>query len=220
MKNSIKRTAPFFTLFLAVILCGFTMYHDKNALPETETANLNQNNSQEDEIFMVDQYVIEARDYLNAIRQNPSAYSSALGVDLSYVEPRQPLQLNQYLIKAAQEKANYMASQDFFAHVDPEGKGMNVRIKAAGYDIPEGWCEDPSKNFFESIGVGATLSTSKDVINLLVIDSGVPSLGHRKHLLGIDDFYSNCTDMGIGHAYNPDSRYKHYWCVLVAKHNF
>ncbi len=48
----------------------------------------------------------------------------------------------------------------------------------------------------------------------------IPSKGHREHLLGVSDFYANALDIGIGFAANPDSRYRYYWVVVIAKHDF
>lgn len=207
-------------VILIVVICSCRKAANnrtiRNQVEKTETIESNSHDN--DNNLNVEEYVIESCDYLNKIRKNPSAYSSTLKVDLSSVLPRHPLKLNQFLINAAQAKAASMASQNYFSHVDPEGKGMNIRIKAAGYEIPAEWYDEPSKNYFESLGAG--VSSSKEIIDLLIIDEGTPSLGHRKHLLGIDDFHSNCMDFGIGYAYNPSSQYKHYWCVLIAKHNY
>lgn len=167
----------------------------------------------------LEQCVIDAYNYLNAIRQNPSAYSAKIGVDLSEVEPRPTLKWDEALAKAAQAKAEDMATRNYFAHVDPDGKGMNIKMFAAGYELSEQWLENPEDNFFESIGCGTLISTGESVINMLIIDAGVPSFGHRKHLLGIDEFWSNCYDIGIGHAQNPNSTYTHYWSILIAKHS-
>ena len=164
--------------------------------------------------------VVDAYNYLNAVRQNPSAYSETIGVDLSGVEPRPVLQWNEALIKAAQAKAEDMASRNYFAHVDPDGNGMNVKINSVGYDLPEEWYEDPSQNFFESLGCGTNIFSGEKVIKMLIIDTNTPSLGHRKHLLGISPFWSNCYDIGIGHAQNINSRYIHYWSILIAKHDY
>ena len=148
------------------------------------------------------------------------AYSGKIGVDLGEVEPRPALQWNESLIRAAQAKAEDMAARNYFAHVDPEGNGMNVKIDAAGYKLPAQWTEEPKENFFESKGCGTIISTGEAIINLLIIDANTPSLGHRKHLLGIGNFRENCFDVGIGHAHNPNSEYIHYWSILIAKHDF
>ena len=164
--------------------------------------------------------VVEAYNYLNAVRQNPSAYSEKIGVDLGDVEARPALKWNEALIKAAQAKAEDMATRNYFSHVDPDGNGMNIKINAAGYKLLKEWYENPADNFFESLGCGTNISTGESVIDMLIVDEGTPSLGHRKHLLGIGPFRDNCYDIGIGHAQNPDSRFNHYWCILIAKHEY
>ena len=157
--------------------------------------------------------------YLNKVRQDPEAYSQSIGVDLSYVEPRQPLNWNQILVKVAEEKARDMATRNYFSHETPEGIGINIMIYEAGYDIPESWYSDPKSNYFESLAAGwGSISTGEDFIDLLIIDEGVPSLGHRNHLLGIDSWNSTLVDCGIGYAHNPDSDNKNYVCVIIAKH--
>lgn len=168
----------------------------------------------------IEEYVQNAFNYLNAVRQNPSAYSAKIGVDLGYVEPRPALHWNEALIKAAQAKAEDMANRNYFAHVDPDGNGMNIKIHLAGYELPENWYEPCTENFFESIGCGTFINTGESVINMLIVDKGTPSLGHRNHLLGIDPFWANCYDIGIGHAQNPNSEYVHYWSILIAKHEY
>ena len=167
----------------------------------------------------VERCVLEAIYYLNSIRKEPSAYSNQIGADLGYVEARPMLKINESLMKAAQAKAEDMANRNYFGHVDPDGYGMNYRIHQAGYSIPESWYSDKTSNYVESIGCGTNMSTGKSIINLLVLDADVPSLGHRNHLLGIDEFNSTCVDIGIGHAYNANSLYKHYWSILIAKHS-
>ena len=123
-------------------------------------------------------------------------------------------------MKAAQAKAEDMASRNYFAHVDPDGNGMNIKINAAGYELPAEWYANPADNFFESLGCGTNINTGESIMDMLVIDADTPSLGHRNHLLGIKEFWSNCFDIGIGHARNPNASYINYWCILIAKHNY
>ena len=156
--------------------------------------------------------------YLNEVRKNPSAFSQEIGVNLRYVQPRPELAWSNELAKAAERKAMDMAQRNYFDHVDPEGYGMNYWIVKAGYQLPDDWVADRSRNSFESIQAG--LSTGKEIISNLILDEGTNPPGHRNHLLGIEPFWSNCTDIGIGIARNPDSEYRVYTCVLVAKHDF
>jgi len=159
-----------------------------------------------------------AYQYLKQIRQNPGNFSSETGVDLSYVDARPELNWDKNLAGAAEKKALDMATRDYFDHTDPEGYGMNYHIFQAGYQIPEDWFEDVSSNYFESIQAGH--STGKKAIINLIVDEGVDPPGHRNHMLGIVDFWSNCTDIGIGMAKKEGSTYTYYMCVMVAKHDF
>lgn len=40
---------------------------------------------------------------------------------------------------------------------------------------------------------------------------------HRTHLLGLDARGIAQTEFGIGYAWRPQSRYGHYWVVLIAR---
>ena len=162
--------------------------------------------------------ITAAFDYINKIRQNPSAYSSELGVDLSYVEERPALNWNENLAKAAQAKAEDMAANNYFSHTDLQGYGMNIKINEAGYTLESSWYSDVSANYFENISAG--IGTGLGVVKQLVVDAGTNPPGHRNSLLGIGDFYSGNVDIGIGVGYNSNSTYKYYWSILVARHSW
>lgn len=163
---------------------------------------------------------MKACNLINDIRKNPSVYSSNMGVDLSDVQTRSALAWNSALAKVAQDKAEDMAKNNYFSHTDLNGYGVNYFMYLAGYDIPASWYSDKSSNYFENIAAGNV--TAEAMVKQLVYDSGRPhsDAGHRASLLGISDWSSNCTDIGIGYAYNANSTYKHYWSVIVAKHNY
>lgn len=162
----------------------------------------------------------EAFKLINAVRNNPSAYSDQMGVDLSGVESRSALTWNTALAKVAQAKAEDMANNNYFSHTDLDGYGVNYYVYQAGYEIPESWYSDKSSNYFENIAAGH--GTGAETVKQLIYDSGASnsSAGHRSSLLGISDWNSNCTDIGIGYAYNANSTYKHYWSIIIAKHNY
>lgn len=162
----------------------------------------------------------KASSLINDIRKNPSAYSSKMGVDLSGVVARSSLTWNDALAKVAQAKAEDMANNDYFSHTDLSGYGVNYYLYQAGYNIPSSWYSDKSSNYFENIAAGN--STAEAMVKQLVYDGGRDnaSAGHRSSLLGISDWNSNCTDIGIGYAYNAKSTYKYYWSVIIAKHNY
>ncbi|MBQ2099314.1 MAG: CAP domain-containing protein [Bacteroidales bacterium] len=156
--------------------------------------------------------------YLNAVRKNPARYSQEIGVNLSGVKAMPELKWNHTLAKVAQEKAQDMATRDYFGHVDPDGSGINFKINAAGYKLQANWLEDFSSNYFESISAG--IPDGKSTIIQLINDDGEDNenAGHRRHLLGIDSFWSNCYDIGIGMA--KGGSYGYYWCIIIAKHSF
>ncbi|WP_372641582.1 CAP domain-containing protein [Ancylomarina sp.] len=160
----------------------------------------------------------DAFDYLNAVRNNPPAYSDGLAVDLSTVEKRDKLIWCAELAKAAYDKAKDMAERNYFAPVDPDGYGMNYKINAAGFDLADYLMSSKSANNFESIAAGTNRNTGKIMIQQLIIDKGIPSLGHRKHLLGMTSFWADAEYCGIGFYKKPGSTYTYYICVLIAKH--
>jgi len=161
---------------------------------------------------------LKAYQYLNEVRHNPSEFSEEIGVDLNYVEALPALAWSNELTQAAEKKALDMATRNYFDHVDPNGYGMNYWIAKAGYKLPDEWLKKKGYNNFESIQAG--LTTGVEAIKNLILDEGTNPPGHRNHLLGIMPFWANCTDVGIGMAYNPDSEYRYYTCVLVAKHDY
>ena len=172
----------------------------------------------------------EAFDYLNNIRSNPAAYSNEIGCDISYVEPRHALVWNEKLASAAERKAMDMAKRNYCEHVDPDGYGMNYFIHKAGYQLTDDFLAERSQNNFESIGAG--YESGIKLIQGLILDKGYPAgfEGHRIHLLGIDQFWANCYDIGIGFVsvINPKdtsssivtTNYVTYSCILIAKQDY
>ena len=157
----------------------------------------------------------KAFEYLNRIRQEPAKFSKEVGVDLSDVKPRPALIWNDILAKVAEEKALDMANRDYFGHVTPEGLGINIQIHQAGYFLPKDWVKEKDQNFFESISAGT--ETGVAAIKNLIVDKELPAALHRKQLLGMNEFYSLCTDIGIGFARNPKSKYRTYMSIIIAR---
>ena len=158
----------------------------------------------------------EAVDYLNAMRANPSVFSKEVGLSLNGISPRQNLRWNATLAQVAQAKAEDMARNNYFGHVDKKGYGMNYYINKAGYRLPDSWLKEKKNNFCESIAAGP--DTPKDGIIQLINDGGVKEhtkAGHRVDLLGIGDFYKDNVDIGIGWANSPNSTYKTYMVVII-----
>lgn len=156
-------------------------------------------------------------EYLNKIRANPDAFSKEIGVDLREVARRETLKWNSTLAKVAESKALDMAKRNYLSHTTPEGLGINHLINEAGYKLPERMLKEKNANSFESISGGR--NTGKEVIQGLIVDQSTPSLGHRKHLLGMTEFFAGCTDIGIGFARTTSARHKTYICIIIAKQN-
>ena len=195
-------------------------YSDNDSNQSNDSGNnVNNNNNSNVDLNLnaiTDSEIRSAVEYLNAIRSNPAAYSQEIGVDLSGIKARHPLRWNPTLAKAAQVKAQDMIDRNYFAHVDPDGCGMNIKLNEVGYTMCANFINDKSKNNFESLAAGH--ATGKESIKQLLYDGGAnnDNAGHRVHLLAISDFWGNCYDIGIGFA--KGGYYRYYWCVIIAKH--
>ena len=154
---------------------------------------------------------------LNKIRTSPAAFAEEMPF-LAETGPRPVLKWNDTLARVAEAKAMDMATRQYINHVNPEGYGMNHFINAAGYKLNSKWLTKKEMNYFESLSAGAP--NGETAIRNLIIDKNVPSLGHRKHLLGLDEWSASLYDIGIGYA-RPDenSRFLSYVCVLIVKHD-
>ena len=156
--------------------------------------------------------IARAFEYLNRVRQDPFAFNREIGVNLRNIAPRPQLTWNESLANAAQSKAEDMAKRNYYRHTAPGGRGINIMIHEAGYRLVDAFLDHPRNNNFESISAG--LDEGEATIMGLIA-----SARHRKHLLGLE-FWANALDIGIGFAANPDSRYRYYWVVVIAKHDF
>ena len=175
-----------------------------------------------DDPFLDKNFAKEAFDYLNSVRQNPSKYSKEIGSFLISIKPIYALKWNDTLAALAETKAMDMAKKGYFDHVDPKGLGMNYYLEKGGYHLPKDWLKNKKDNYVESIG--NNYQNAKEAIQNLIIDEGVPGVGHRKHLLGLGDFYSKNVDIGIGHIVlnsNQGDDFKEtYTCILIARHSW
>lgn len=173
-----------------------------------------------DYILVLENEALDAFDYLNEIRGNPAAFSDEIGISLSYVKNRDNLVWNEMLAQAAVEKAADMAGREYFAHVDPDGYGMNYHINKAGYELRADWLNPKSGNFFESIyyefGINEA-GEGRRAVKSLILDKNTNPPGHRNHLLGIEDFWADCRDCGIGIVRTGS---KVYVSILIARHDF
>lgn len=158
---------------------------------------------------------ITAIQYLNRIRQNPKAYADSTGTpSLKYAKPKVILNIDSVLMRVAYQKAYDMAEKNYFDHVSKEGLGINHMIHAAGYTLEERWLGKKTFNSFESIAAG--YPTGIENINTLILDKGENPPGHRQHLLGMTDFWDKCVDVGAALVYNPKSKYKYYFVIIIA----
>ncbi|MDQ3278679.1 MAG: CAP domain-containing protein [Bacteroidota bacterium] len=155
---------------------------------------------------------------LNKIRSNPALFTEEMPF-LAEIGVRPLLKWNDTLAAVAEAKALDMATRQYMSHTNPEGYGMNHYINKAGYRLNAKWLTKKEMNYFESLSAGAP--DGETAIRNLIIDKNVPSLGHRKHLLGLDEWNASLYDIGIGYA-KPDgnSRFRSYVCVVIAKHNW
>ncbi|MBS1547857.1 MAG: CAP domain-containing protein [Bacteroidetes bacterium] len=160
---------------------------------------------------------VKAFNHLNDIRKQPVRYCQQLKFSPVQVVPRPALIWNDMLARVAEHKALDMAQRNYFAHVDPDGFGINHYLKQVGYDLDPQWLRDPKANNFESIQAGCM--GGKQAIDCLIIDYGVPSKGHRTHLLGVGDWNASLVDIGIGYVRSDSTTaYPTYTCVIIAKH--
>jgi uncharacterized protein YkwD len=161
----------------------------------------------------------KAFDFLNDIRTNPAKYYGEFEFLKTTEVKKTRLSWNDTLAKVAEAKAFDMADRNYYGHVDPEGYGMNYFINKSGYKLNSKWLQNKSENYFESIAAGS--AGGEQVIRTFVIDKGVPSLGHRNHLLGVGDWNASLVDIGIGFVRRESgSTYKTYISVIIAKHDW
>ena len=124
---------------------------------------------------------------------------------------------NEALAKVAEAKAMDMAKRGYFDHISPEGYSINYYINKAGYKLDPKFLNQRTNNYFESIQAGA--ESGEAAMNDLILDAGVPELGHRKHLLGMDDWNSSLVDIGIGFVRTGQgAKYRTFTSVIIAKH--
>ncbi|WP_188507723.1 CAP domain-containing protein [Parapedobacter pyrenivorans] len=156
---------------------------------------------------------------LNKIRQNPRAYQRELHLNSRSQISHTALRWNAKLASVAEAKAMDMARRNYFDHTDPDGLGPNYHISRAGYTLNPDWLKRKNANNFESIG--ANHSSAVNGIKAMIIGRNSPGFGHRKHLLGMDEWNASLQDIGIGFVRAPSgSTYQSYLCVIIAKHDW
>ncbi len=141
---------------------------------------------------------------LNDARANPAAYGASIGLDLSGVAPSQPLAFNPQLTQAARAHSQDMNDRAYFAHNTPDGIDPGMRLTQAGF----AWL-----GYGESIAAGTGYPTPESALSGLIIDTGVPDLGHRRQLLAIDATFQNHTQVGVGVVQNGTGPYTNYYTI-------
>jgi len=148
---------------------------------------------------------------LNRARQDPAAYGDEIDLDLDGVLPRQPLALNLNLTGSARFHAEEMLGHDYFAHTsEVTGIGPNQMAVDHGYDVFGSGLGMPwgTTNNIESIAFGQNLIADYPAaLELLIIDDGVPGVGHRMHLLAIATGWQDHSEVGFGRAATGSTRY-------------
>ncbi len=165
---------------------------------------------------------------INKVRANPDAYARALDIPRGLHTTRRALAWNDTLARVAEAKAYDMARRGYFSHVDPDGRGINYYVARSGYHLQPEWLERKRNNNFESIYMSddwgdapLRVVSGEEAVSELITDADVPSQGHRKHLLGLDEWNASLVDIGVGIArVNKSDEHKVYVCVVIAKHDW
>jgi uncharacterized protein YkwD len=137
---------------------------------------------------------------LNDARANPAAYGAAINLPaIENVAPAAPLAWDPRLIQAAEQHSQDMSANNYFSHYDPAGHDPGWRESQAGF---------PWTDYGESIAAGFTNPT--DALSALITDTGVADLGHRLHLLGINN---SDESVGVGIVLNGTGNYRNYYTI-------
>src|SRR5208337_3629274 len=126
-----------------------------------------------------EQLVLE---YVNRARANPIAEGQRLGIDIheglsnpNLVGPRPPLAMNKILLDIAEAHTQDMYTQSYFSHNDPNGTTPFDRMSHAGYNYLLA-----GENM-----AGGVDTTSNQLEDFMMVDSGTPGRPHRVNLLDI-----------------------------------
>lgn len=111
------------------------------------------------------------------------------------------LVLDEELCRAAQIRANEIVNN--FSHTRPNGTSCGTVLTD---------CSIKYSARGENICAGTVSSTGKAAFIQWKEDGqSYSGQGHRRNMLG------NFTKIGIAHAYDPNSRYKNYWAMILIK---
>jgi len=173
---------------------------------------------------------------VNRARSDPPAWALEYGLDqidggdgqkttLQGVAVQPPLALNTLLVDSSRFKAQEMAANNYFDHQSAvTGIWPNKLERDFSYplatSIPASgggnWIFPDTSNGVESIaaGYGPGANDFSQAINALIaliVDSGIPSLGHRVHILGIGEPNSLFVEAAAGYGVNGSSTLHNYW---------
>lgn len=165
---------------------------------------------------IVYRYVPPAGEPTAAQRRWADSLSSVREADLARILVQEPgqrrprLTRNPVLDSVARARAWDMARRGYFSHVNPDGLGPNRLVEAAGYRLSPEYDRRPTGNDIETAAAG--YGTARQAWGWFM-----RSPPHRAHLLGLDARGLAQTEFGIGYAWRPQTRYGHYWVVLIAR---
>lgn len=117
---------------------------------------------------------------------------------------RTEMYFNETLSAVARAYTERMARANFFSHVDPSGYGSDWRVRQAGYALP--YPDERDANHIESIT--AWYDSAQGAFNRWM------ETGHRLHILAIDVFFREQSQIGVGHFFLESSEWGHYWVFL------
>jgi uncharacterized protein YkwD len=87
-----------------------------------------------------------------------------------------------------------MATEDFFAHVAPDGSDSQGRVDASPY-----------AGAFRGENLAGGYLYAEDVV-----DGWLHSDGHCRVMMS-----AHANEMGLGYAWDGSSTYKHYWTLVL-----
>lgn len=124
-------------------------------------------------------------------------------------QAREALECDTHLLEFARSRAQDMAERDYFGHVTPDRVGPNELLRSSGYELPKYYVGGIA-NSIESMLAG---EKDPDKVWKLLLSSST----HRNHLLGMDAMYLKQQKFGVGYFHKPESKYAHYWVVIIAE---
>lgn len=156
----------------------------------------------QDVVANVDDEVMACFDLLNQFRIGDEAHylDKDNTTTISMVGQLQPLTLDPDLCKAAQIRANELLKN--WSHTRPDGRDASTVLDDLGISVTA-WGENIAAG---NKGGAATFKQWKE--------DGKPydGQGHRRNMLG-----KQFTKVGIAHAYDASTQYKHYWAMVLAR---